>query len=143
MTALRMFVPGLPAAEGSVRGFQAGARTVVVHDNKASLGVWRHAVTSRAAELWGDAPPLDVAVGVDVCFHLPRPPSTPKRRIYPQVRPDVDKLGRAVLDALTGVVFVDDARVVELRCRKVYAVAAPPGADVRVWAMSADQDRAA
>ena len=33
---------------------------------------------------------------------------------------DVDKLSRAALDALTGIVYADDCQVVELRVRKVY-----------------------
>ena len=35
-------------------------------------------------------------------------------------RPDVDKLARAVLDALTGLVIADDSTVVELRAGKSY-----------------------
>ena len=38
--------------------------------------------------------------------------------LWRPVRPDIDKLARAVLDALTGIVWVDDDQVVELVCRK-------------------------
>jgi Holliday junction resolvase RusA-like endonuclease len=40
---------------------------------------------------------------------------------YPVVRPDADKLLRAVLDALTGRVWADDAQVVVATARKRYA----------------------
>ena len=40
---------------------------------------------------------------------------------HPTVKPDVDKLSRSVLDALTGIVWVDDAQVVDKTVRKRYA----------------------
>ena len=42
----------------------------------------------------------------DLLPDLPRPKTIkPSKRPYPHVRPDIDKLERAVLDGLTGVVF--------------------------------------
>ena len=74
----------------------------------------------------------DVPVRVDLVFLLPKPPSRPKRRrCWPTVKPDIDKLVRAVLDALTSVVFTDDAQVVALRVDKDYG-ATWTGVDVRV-----------
>ena len=35
-------------------------------------------------------------------------------------RPDVDKLLRAVLDAITGIVFMDDSQVVKAEASKVF-----------------------
>jgi Holliday junction resolvase RusA-like endonuclease len=35
--------------------------------------------------------------------------------------PDVDKLARAVLDALSGILFIDDRQVAVLEARKLYA----------------------
>lgn len=68
-------------------------------------------------------------------FALPRPRSRPKRDHWPDRRPDLDKLGRALLDALTGIVFLDDAQVVALDPTKEYA--GMPGVNVSVWRMSA------
>lgn len=42
--------------------------------------------------------------------------------IYKTSTPDLDKLLRAVNDALTGVAFVDDALVVHVAASKVYTV---------------------
>jgi Holliday junction resolvase RusA-like endonuclease len=36
------------------------------------------------------------------------------------VKPDIDKTCRSVLDAMTGVIFVDDAQVVRILMDKVY-----------------------
>jgi Holliday junction resolvase RusA-like endonuclease len=40
--------------------------------------------------------------------------------IWPCVRPDIDKLARAVLDALTGVLWTDDGQVCSLELEKHY-----------------------
>jgi len=39
----------------------------------------------------------------------------------PAVAPDIDKLLRAVSDALTGVGYMDDAQIVEVYASKIYA----------------------
>jgi Holliday junction resolvase RusA-like endonuclease len=64
---------------------------------------------------------------VRVAFRLPRPKGHYGRRglrpsapAYPNVMPDLDKLARAILDALTGIVWRDDAQVVRLDVEKIY-----------------------
>ena len=61
-------------------------------------------------------------------------PAAPR---FPGGRPDVDKLARAVLDGLvSGGVMADDAQVVVLVARKVYASnGEAPGALIEVEAM--------
>ena len=82
-------------------------------------------------------------VGVELAFRWPRPKGHYRsgqhaeqlRAAAPDVpigKPDLDKLARAVLDALTGIVWVDDAQVVDLVLTKRYADLAGPGVDVRV-----------
>ena len=73
-------------------------------------------------------------VRVDAVFIMPRPKAAGKR-LFPHVRPDLDKLSRMLLDALTvAKVWTDDSLVVELRVRKIYPDAkhADPGVIVRV-----------
>jgi Holliday junction resolvase RusA-like endonuclease len=65
-------------------------------------------------------------------FWLPRPQSSPRWRWLSSTRPDVDKLARSTLDALSRIVYVDDARIADLSVRKLYALDRPPGALVRV-----------
>lgn len=51
----------------------------------------------------------------------------------PATRPDVDKMVRHTLDALTGVIYADDGQVVELLASKHYADdQLPPRAEVEV-----------
>ena len=51
-----------------------------------------------------------------------------QRRVWPECRPDLNKLSRACLDALTGIVWRDDSQVVRLEAEKEYGV---PG--VVIW----------
>lgn len=48
------------------------------------------------------------------------------------VRPDIDKLVRATLDPLTGVIWDDDARIVELAVAKTYAAPGREGARILI-----------
>jgi crossover junction endodeoxyribonuclease RusA len=69
-------------------------------------------------------------VAIELHFGLPKPKSAPKRRrVWPDKRPDLDKLIRAVLDALTQVIFADDSQVVEIRATKDYVA---PGVTVEI-----------
>ena len=61
-----------------------------------------------------------VAMEVSILWTLTKPASKPKRVIHPTVKPDVDKLCRAVLDSLTGVGYEDDAQVVRVTAEKQY-----------------------
>jgi Holliday junction resolvase RusA-like endonuclease len=78
------------------------------------------------------AEPLAEPLQMRLMFFLPRPKGhfgTGKNSaklkasapLAPAVKPDLDKLVRAVLDALTGVVFRDDCQVAGLSCSKLYA----------------------
>ena len=71
---------------------------------------------------------------------MPRPKShygkrglLPSSPDYPAGMPDIDKLARAALDAMTGVVWSDDAQVSDLRVRKDYCeLGQQPGCSVTV-----------
>lgn len=80
--------------------------------------------------------PVDGPVRADLVFYMPKPVSAPKRRrTWPHKKPDIDKLTRAVFDALTDAkAWQDDARCVMLTARKDYADEVnPPGVWIRLW----------
>lgn len=81
-------------------------------------------------------PLITDAADVNIEFVLPRPMSTPKRSTPPAIKkPDLDKLARAILDALTHTVIADDSQVVNLRASKRLAeLDETPGANIRVIA---------
>lgn len=131
---LAVHVVGTPKQQGSKRGFvvpgkgDRKARAVVVDDNKKPLKDWRTDVVlgcQRAIEAATDVQwPLVGPVAVRVVFAMPKP-ARPKW-LWPAVKPDVDKLERAVLDAMTDAgVWADDAQVVDLHAVKQY-----PSADL-------------
>lgn len=126
MSAVSFFVPGIPIAQGSKRHVGRG---IMVESSK-HLKPWRLDVTALAREAH-TGPPLEDAT-VDLTFVFPRPkahyrtgrhaaelrPDAPERHT---VRPDLDKLCRAVMDALTAAQVVrDDATVSALEARKRY-----------------------
>lgn len=70
--------------------------------------------------------PLNGAIRCNVLFVFPRPQSRvwktkPMPREYHTKKPDRDNLDKAVLDALSGVVWTDDSRVCDGRITKVIA----------------------
>ena len=77
------------------------------------------------------AQPYEGAIEIRASFYMPRPKSV--KRAEPTVKPDLDKLQRALLDALTSIVYRDDAQVVEIRASKHYVNAEVPQPCVGVW----------
>jgi len=122
----RFFVQGHPVPQGSKRHV-GGGRMV----EQANIKPWRLSIAWEASQLFSE--PLEGPVVLDLLFSLKRPKGhygtgrnagVLKPRcvdLRPVTRPDVDKLCRAVGDALTGVAYRDDSQVVDLIARKVYA----------------------
>jgi len=126
---VRIEVPGIPAPQGSKNRGANGQ----MYEANANLGPWRDAVIWRTRQACRPPEfPLLGPVQVIAVFVFPHPkghygtgknaatvrPSAPR---FPDVKPDLDKLARAVLDGLTqGGAFKDDAQVCELLCRKRY-----------------------
>lgn len=117
MRYVHLQIPGHPATQGSKR--HVGKGRMIESDKK--LPAWREMVeTTARTTLGNNFEPLDGPLSVTARFYLPRPlkpmfdvPATP---------PDLDKLQRALGDALTiaGVIH-DDARIVHWDATKIYA----------------------
>jgi len=107
------FVKGKPVPQGSMKFIRPG---VMIHSRSQDLALWR-ADIARNAELFGFKP-IASAVKVELDFVMARPKST--KRIFPSVKPDLDKLIRAVLDGLTGVAYEDDSQVILIQSSKTY-----------------------
>lgn len=109
-------------------------------ESSKKVGPWREAVVAACLreDLTGAA--FAGPVRVSCTFYLTRPqghrnargelkPSAPR---YPATTPDLDKIIRSTLDALTqAAVIQDDRLVVAIDAVKLYATPArPPGADL-------------
>ena len=86
-----------------------------VHSNQKYLHPWRKKISAECADR---VSVMSGPVDMDMRFVLAKPRTV--KRDQPIVRPDLDKLVRAVLDALTGVAYEDDSQVVRLSAAKQY-----------------------
>jgi Holliday junction resolvase RusA-like endonuclease len=128
-------VYGQPIPQGSMKAFVVRGRPVLTSDNPRTRP-WKHTVLLVARDAMHGAPPFTGPVNVNLWFYLSRPKSAPKGRVLPTVKPDLDKLVRAVLDALTAAgVWTDDSQVCNLIASKCYETGTgfPPHADIRVF----------
>ncbi len=134
MTA-QVFVPGVPVPQGSARAFVVGKRAIVTGANPKT-NPWRADVAAGVRSAIGTqiVHPTG-AVAVELRFVMPRRKSEPKRITPAHTRkPDLDKLARALCDALTGLIFTDDSQVTELLATKrTAAIGEQPGVLIR-WA---------
>ena len=102
-----VFVLGDPVTQGSMSVF----RGRIVHRNSAKLMAWRQAIASayRGEKMTGP-------VHMQMDFIISKPKRT--SRFYPRL--DLDKLIRAVLDALTGHAYDDDSQVISVIATKTF-----------------------
>lgn len=114
-------VRGMPGPQGSKRHVGKGKMV----ESSAKVAPWRECVKWEALSYRNRnaIPVLTGPVFMRIVFTLPKPVSAPKRRrTFPDRKPDLDKLERSTLDALTDAgMWQDDSQVVEfLRSAKVY-----------------------
>lgn len=154
--SVTLFVPGEPIPQGSVTPMRNRKTGAMFVKYAPAVVNWRSVVTGAAIEAQAEWMhthpeiefPITGAVGVRLTFLLPRPktqfgsgknasrilPSAPQR---PDRMPDLDKLVRAILDALTDArVWNDDGQVVTAVCHKVYAGEGQrPGVEITLGAI--------
>lgn len=117
-------VPGRPIPQGSLSSFRHRTTGQIVTPQKARVREYRDRI-AWAAEATGMAC-TDEPVRVRAVFGFQRPKShrlasgklTKRATSAHTSRPDLDKVARSLLDAITGVLVYDDAQVVALDVRK-------------------------
>lgn len=117
---------------GEAKSTQLGSSIPLKGKRKAFLprrgGAWS-AKCGLAAEQHAPPEPWTDAIEVWLTFYL----KTPKKRgARPTKRPDVENLGKGILDQFNGVLWDDDAQVTDLHYSKRYAIDRPIGVLVRV-----------
>ena len=137
MNKLQFQVKGLPVPVGSYTPRQRKDGSLfLLRMNSSGAKAWRRAVLAAAM----DAAALqkwpkqsdDANYTISLSFLLPKPRTA--RRAQPTVKPDIDKLCRGTLDALTQAGAIqDDARVTQLIACKTYAAdGEEPGAHITI-----------
>jgi len=124
---LSLFIEGTPIPQGSKRIIHTReGKPIIIEDNNKTRP-WRRLMTQaiKAHMVEHPCPPSEKIHSyiLNLTFWLPRPKSvTEKKRLYPCVKPDLDKLLRAVNDSLTDSgVIRDDAQIIKTKCLKIYA----------------------
>ena len=125
------FVPGIPVAKGSAKAFynKKAGKIVVMQDNRSRQKPWASMISYTAQE--SGVQIVDGPVVLSLTFNMPRPKShygSGKNSAvlklgsptYHTSVPDLDKLVRCVMDALTGIAWHDDKQVASIRTAKRY-----------------------
>lgn len=127
--AVRVY--GTPVAQGSMKCVGGRGRHQLVDNKNAALKPWRAAVAAAGQRLVDhhQLAILTCPLQMDVVFTVGLPRTVkPEDRPWPSLKAartadgggDLDKMVRAVGDALTGVLFRDDSQVCVSTVAKVY-----------------------
>lgn len=132
---IRLIVNVVPVAQPRVKATSRGAHASMYSPTtvKTKAGRKAHPIVAfknavRAAargQGFQGENLIDSALRVDCCFVFPRPQrllkkSSPKCRLPHTIKPDRDNLDKAVLDCLTGLVWVDDCQAAFGSIEKYY-----------------------
>ena len=117
MRELTFFVPGIPRPQGSKKHVGNGR---MIEANK-EVYTWRHTVAAVALGEW-EQQGKEHFIGplkIDLLFEMPKGPSV--KHHNPSVKPDLDKLCRAIFDSLEAAKIVaNDSQFCDLHAAKIY-----------------------
>jgi Holliday junction resolvase RusA-like endonuclease len=116
---------GKPVAQPRPRITVKGSFPHAYIPEKHAIHAWKALIQDKVSDvadsfeesLWPDH--LSGFV-VDLVFILPRPKSLPKKVVEHIKKPDIDNLCKAVLDAMSGIIYKDDSQVTKLTAQKIY-----------------------
>lgn len=141
MPPISFFVAGIPKPAGSKRGFYIKSlNRVVITDANPNSKDWKSDVKAEAIAAYSGEP-LTCPLAVRFDFVIARPKghfrtgansamlrnSAP---VYPTTKPDLLKLARGVEDAMTGIIYKDDALIVSEHIHKRYGPT--PGVQITI-----------
>lgn len=127
------WVEGVPVAKGRARITTRGGSPRAY--TPARTRDYEARVREAAVAAMAGAPPFSGPLAARIDASWPALQSGPKalRSAAPTSRPDADNVAKAILDALNGVVYRDDAQVVRLTVNKHRVIGAcEPGVSVTV-----------
>lgn len=147
MPQFRFSVPGEPKGKARARTFFDPRVNRMVSKTPDNTVLYENLVkmcyqsTSHGYRFPDDTP---LQITVRAFFSIPK--RTPKKRITlllanqirPTKKPDIDNITKAVLDALNGVAYKDDAAIVQFSVEKYYSYC--PRVDVIIGELEAPQN---
>ncbi len=130
MTHFISYITGTPKPQGSKKAFVIKGKAILVDASEGNYE-WRRVVTNELAND-PDLIRYKGAVNVSLSFFLEKAKSN-KTNLMTQ-KPDIDKLARSVLDAMTNAELIeDDSRVIYLAASKQWAENGSPGVLITIW----------
>lgn len=123
---LTFTVPGVPVPQPRPRAtVLAGHARVYGAPKSHAIHAFKACCRLAASQAHCGAP-LEGPLVLAVLFVLPRPSrlrwkSRPMPRLPHDRKPDADNLAKAILDACNGLLWMDDAQLVQLAVEKCYA----------------------
>lgn len=129
---IELFAEGSPVPQGSFR--HIGQGRIIAANPK--LNSWRDSIATQIATQTPHRL-IDGSIRLELVFTLPRPKSVPTSlRATPTVKPDLDKLVRAVMDSISleryCQIIKDDSLVTDLHAAKRYADHTPSGVRIMI-----------
>lgn len=124
-------VYGDAVPQGSMSNYGHGR---VTHSKREKLMDWRRTI-QVALQMKGHSfkdALVKGPVAIRALFYATRPTSTSKKAVYKRTAPDLDKLCRALGDALEGTVLQNDSIVVLWHAAKLYTDGASR-LEVEIW----------
>ena len=119
-----------PMAKQSFRTTRTGNKYL-----DASVIKYRKAIRNMAiAQMRNQkAEKIEGAVNMNIIFAFRRPKSLSKKeRTVPKTtKPDIDNLTKAILDALNGIAWKDDAQVTQINVHKIWS--AKDQIEIEIW----------
>jgi Holliday junction resolvase RusA-like endonuclease len=117
MTSFSIWIPGKATPQGSKKGFVINGRAVLVDASEGNKA-WRAHVTQRIKE-HEEYIRYKGPVHVTVAFYMEK--AKTNKKTFMIQKPDIDKLCRSVMDAMTDAEIIeDDSRVVSLSAYKYW-----------------------
>lgn len=122
---ITLHVPAVPVAQPRARATVRGGHATVYNDDRHPVNTFKATVRMALREAYRGEP-LTGPLRCDCLFIMPRPQAMvwktkPMPRTFHDKKPDRDNLDKAVMDALKGLAWIDDAQVCDGTIQKQIA----------------------
>jgi Holliday junction resolvase RusA-like endonuclease len=119
---MKIFIPGEPIAQPRVKVSTRGGFARAYVDAKHPIHAYKQAIRLAYVNAGGEL--LDGPVEVRIACRFERPKGHSKKRRQQRepktTKPDLDNVGKAILDALNEIAYNDDGQVYRLTVEKWY-----------------------
>ncbi len=131
MNKISFTVYGNPTGKQAAKAFYNPKAKKMFHFSPKKTTDWEQLIRSAAQEFVPEKL-LDGPLKASAVFYLLKPPSKPKRCLFPDTKPDHDNLEKAIYDALEKVIYVNDSRIVTKQFKKRWGN--PPRVEITIGA---------